>query len=764
MIRRACLLVLLLLSAACTAGDAPSGEVGAWEARAANVTIIRDNWGVPHIYAPTDADAIFGLMYAQAEDDFPRIEENFLNSQGRLAEAEGEEALWRDLRMQLFIDPVEMQALYAESPEWLRALMDAWADGLNYFLHTHPEVQPRVLTRFEPWMALTFSEGSIGGDIERVNLGELQSFYEGLEEARGASGEPVGEGTLRLAAAPEAPTASPTPGPGAVAGRVASALVTPDPELEPVGSNGIAIAPQNTVNGNALLLINPHTSFFFRHEAQVVSDEGLNAYGALTWGQFFIYQGFNETAGWMHTSSSVDNIDEFLETVVERDGGLHYVFGEEERPLTTREVVIRYRTPEGGVGERTFTAYRTHRGPVVRAVDGRWVSVALMEEPLKALIQSYSRTKAANLDEYLEVMATHTNSSNNTLFADAQGNVAYLHSNFIPVRDPSFDYSRPVEGTDPATDWQGVHTIEETPNSINPSTGWAFCTNNWTWSASGSASPRQSDFPSYMDRGTENPRGIHALMLLEGRTDFTLEGLREAAYSSYLPAFARMVPPLVEGWDGLPQGDPLKAGTAEHIGLLRGWDFRWDTESVPTSLAVFWGTELLGQVQGDARAAGVDVYEYAATRTTPVQRLEALASASEQLEGDFGDWRTPWGEINRFQRLTGDIDHPFDDEGVSTPVGFTSARWGSLASFGAAPREGTKKWYGTSGNSFVAVVEFGERVQAVAVTAGGLNNDPDSPHFRDQAGRYATGNLRAVNFYREDVEAAARRTYRPGER
>jgi len=745
MLRRNLVLVLtLLLLGGCSGGGSSSGEVAAWEARAANVTIIRDNWGVPHIYAPTDADAVFGLMYAQAEDDFPRIEENFLNSQGRLAEAEGEEAIWRDLRMQLFIDPVEMQTLYAEAPEWLQALMDGWADGLNYFLHTHPEVQPRVLTRFEPWMALTFSEGSIGGDIERVNLRELQAFYEGMDGARGALGQ--GEEGLR------------------VAGQVASALVTPDPELEPVGSNGIAIAPENTVNGNALLLINPHTSFFFRHEAQVVSDEGLNAYGALTWGQFFIYQGFNETAGWMHTSSSVDNIDEFLETVVERDGGLHYVYGDEERPLETREVVIRYRTAEGGMGERTFTAYRTHRGPMVREVDGRWVSVALMEEPLRALIQSFSRTKAANLDEYLEVMGTHTNSSNNTLFADAEGNIAYLHSNFVPVRDTAFDYTRPVEGSDPATDWQGVHTIEESPNSINPSTGWAFCTNNWTWSASGSASPRQSDFPSYMDRGTENPRGIHALMLLEGADDFTMEGLRAAAYSNYLPAFAQMVPPLVQGWDGLPAGSELKTATAEHVQLLREWDFRWGTESIPTALAVFWGTELLGQIQGDAREAGVDVYEYAATRTTAQQRLEALGAASERLTEDFGDWRTPWGEINRFQRLTGDIDHPFDDEGVSTPVGFTSARWGSLASFGAAPRNDSKKWYGTSGNSFVAVVEFGERVQAVAVTAGGLNNDPASPHFRDQAGRYATGNLRPVHFYREDVEAAARRTYRPGER
>jgi acyl-homoserine-lactone acylase len=732
-----------LAAAGCGAAPAVSDEVARWNARAANVTIIRDDWGVPHIYAPTDADAVFGLMYAQAEDDFPRIERNFLVSQGRLAEAEGESALWQDLRMKLFIDPVEMQRLYGESPAWLRALMDAWADGLNYYLHTHPETQPLVLARFEPWMALTFSEGSIGGDIERVNLPELEAFYGSPDRAVTAAGERAA-GDRRTV--------------------VASALVEPDPELEPTGSNGIAIAPANTVNGNALLLINPHTSFYFRQEAQVVSGEGLNVYGALTWGQFFVYQGFNETAGWMHTSSSADNIDEFLETVVNRDGELRYVYGGEERPLRTRDVTVRYRTEDGRLAERRFTTYRTHRGPIVRSVDDRWVSVALMEEPLKALIQSYARTKAADLGEYLAVMESHTNSSNNTLFADSKGNIAYLHSNFVPVRDTRFDYSAPVDGSNPATDWQRLHTLAESPNAINPATGFAFCTNNWPYSAAGAASPRQRDFPAYMDRGTENPRGLNALMLLQGRTDFTLEGLRDLAYSTYLPAFEIMVPPLVRGWDALPAGDPLKIATADQVRALRDWDLRWSVESVPTSLAVFWGTELLGEVQGRATAAGMDVYEYAARRTTAAERLAALVAASEKLAADFGDWRTPWGEINRFQRLSGAIDLQFDDAAPSVPVGFASARWGSLASFGSTPMNGTKRWYGTRGNSFVAVVEFGERVRAVAVTAGGLNNVPGSRHFDDQVDRYATGDLRPVRFYREDVEAAATRTYRPGQR
>ncbi len=749
------LLPVLFLLISCGPQPSRTEESAAWEARAQRVTIARDDWGIPHIQGPTDADAIFGLMYAQAEDDFNRIEVNFLNSQGRLAEAEGEEEIWRDLRMKLFIDPEEMKVMYQESPQWLKDLMDAWADGLNYYLHTHPEVEPRVLDRFEPWMALTFSEGSIGGDIERVSLRELEAFYATDPESRLAgSHEASGSRFARSDAQLPAPKSGLAP--------VAALADAAGEPWEPTGSNGIAIAPANTRDGNALLLINPHTSFFFRHEAHVTSDQGLNAYGALTWGQFFIYQGFNETAGWMHTSSSADNIDEFLETIVQREDGLYYVYGDEERPVETRQVVVPYRTESGDLAEREFTVYRTHHGPIVREVGGKWVATALMEEPMRALIQSYSRTKARNLEEYLEVMEEHTNSSNNTLFADAEGNIAYLHSNFVPVRNPRIDYSRPVDGSDPATDWQGLHTIEESPNAINPASGWAYCTNNWPYSSAGPDSPRRQAYPPYMDIGTENFRGLHAIMLLEGTRDFTLSSLRDAAYDSYLTGFEELIPALLRAYDAAPASDPLKARLADQIETLRGWDLRWGVESVPTSLAVFMGTELLTIIRDDARNAGASVYDYMITGATSQQLLEALAAASDRLEEDFGSWATPWGEINRFQRLTGDIRQPFSDDEPSTPVGFTSSRWGSLASFGARPYPDTKRWYGTSGNSFVAVVEFGDSVRAVAVTAGGLNNDPASPHFNDQAQRYATGNLRDVYFYPADIRTHTEREYHPG--
>ncbi len=725
------LLFVLVFTVACSSPDAArtrlaptAEEIARWARQAENVTIVRDDWGIPHIRGRSDADAVFGLMYTQAEDDFHRVETNYLNAMGRLAEAEGEDELWRDLRMRLFIDPDSMQAMYARSEPWLQALMTAYADGLNFYLYKHPEVQPRVITRFEPWMALSFSEGSIGGDIERVDLAQLEAFY----------------GKQPVAVAPVVDDGRPP---------------------EPTGSNGIAIAPSNTRNGNALLLINPHTSFFFRAEVQVASDEGLNAYGAVTWGQFFVYQGFNERVGWMHTSSGNDAIDEYLETIVERDGQYFYRHGTEERPVFTSTVIVPFRA-DTGMASRAFTIYRTHHGPIVREADGRWVSVRLMEEPIKALTQSYQRTKARNYDEFRATMQLHTNSSNNTIYADADGTIAYFHANFVPVRDTLFDWSEPVDGSDPATEWGEPLSVENSPFLKNPATGWLYNTNNSPWSAAGPNSPRASDYAPYVETGRENARGLHALRVLEGRTDFTLESLIEAAYDSYLPAFAQLIPSLVAAYDRAPAGDSLKSSLAEPIEVLRTWDYRWAVESVPTALAVFHGEALGRLVAPDARAADLPVDVYMVERATPAQRLAALAAAVDTLTAHFGDWKTPWGEINRFQRLTGDIVQPFSDTGASIPVGFTSARWGSLASFGARAYPGTKRWYGTSGNSFVAAVEFGDSVRAMAVSAGGQSGDRASRHFNDQAERYSTGALREVYFYPAQLQGHVTREYRPG--
>ncbi len=677
-------------------------------AAARNVTIIRDTWGIAHVYGKTDADAVFGMIYTQAEDDFNRVENNYLLSMGRSAEAEGESKIYQDLRMKLFIDPAELKRQYAASPAWLRKLMDAFADGLNYYLAKHPAVKPRVIKHWEPWMALSFTEGSIGGDIEQIRLPALEAFY------------------------------------GKTTPKEIAANILPADE-EPRGSNGIAIAPSHSVSHNSLLLINPHTSFFFRSELQMVSGQGLNAYGAVTWGQFFIYQGFNDRAGWMHTSSKVDSIDEYLETVTQKNGHYFYKYGDGQRPVIETVIAIPYRTATG-MAEKKFTTYRTHHGPVIREANGKWVSYRIMQENIKALQQSYLRTKARNYKEYWKTMELMANSSNNTIYADADGTIAYFHGNYIPRRDTRFDWKKPVDGSIEATEWKGLHTVEESPHLLNPKSGWLFNVNNWPWAGAGESSLKQSDFPAYVDNGVESARGLHAIRVLDGKPAFTLESLLAAAFDTYLPWFDKPLPALFRAYDQTPNPK-----LAQQIELLRNWDHRWAVDSIPTSLAVFWATEMQRKVTEPAGAAEMPASFL----------LDSLAAASQRLQNDFGKWQTPWGEINRFQRLTGDIVQTFNDAGASIPVGFPSAVWGSLASFGARPYPGTKKWYGTSGNSFVAVVEFGKKVRAVAVTAGGESGDPKSPHFNDQANRYSTGNLREVFFYRDQVDAHTERRYKP---
>ncbi len=703
---------------------AKNPETARWVHEAASVTITRDDWGIAHVYGKTDADAVFGMIYAQAEDDFNRVETNYINAMGRLAEAEGEAKIYQDLRMKLFIDPEALKKEYAASPEWLKKLMNAFADGLNFYLHKHPEVTPRVIKHFEPWMALSFTEGSIGGDIERIHLAQLETFYGKVPVSMGASAE--------------------------------------DDEVEePKGSNGIAIAPSNTADHHALLLINPHTSFFFRSELQMVSEEGLNVYGAVTWGQFFVYQGFNDKAGWMHTSSGVNAISEYLETVEKKGTGYVYKYGKDERPVLAKEITVPYKT-DGGMAEKKFTVYGTQHGPIVREADGKWVSVRLMQEPVKALTQSYTRTKAKDYKSFRQTMELHTNSSNNTIFADGDGDIAYFHGNFIPRRDASFDWTKPVDGSNPSTEWKGLLSIDETPHLLNPQSGWLYNSNNWPWSAAGPSSPKKEDFPVYVETGGESARGLHAIRVLQDKKDFTVGSLISAAYDSYLTWFEKPVPCLLKAWDGAAADNPLKAKLAEQIGALRAWDLRWGATSVPTSLAVFWGEDVQKHVAADAKKAGIYMSDYICSKAPPDLLLQSLSAASDRLAADFGAWKTPWGDINRFQRLTGDIVQPFNDAAPSIPVGFTSAVWGSLASFGARPYPGTKKWYGTSGNSFVAAVEFGDKVRARAVTAGGESGNPASPHFNDEAGRYSTGDLREVYFYRTQLQGHTEREYHPG--
>ena len=735
---------LLLLALMCipAAARADHAELARWRQHSQHVRIVRDTWGIAHVYGKSDADAVFGMIYAQAEDDFNRIERNYLNGLGWLAQAEGEKAVYSDLRERLFVDVEQLQEQYCTAPPWLKSLMVAWADGLNYYLWKHSNVNPKVIHRFEPWMALSFTEGSIGGDIESIDLTQLEQFY------GQAAPPPVG----------------PAIRPSSVR-RPAQPVV----EESPGGSNGFAIAPRLSASGHALLWINPHTSYYFRSELQAASEQGLNVYGAVTWGQFFVYQGFNSHNGWMHTSDGGDAIDEYAEDVVDEPDGLYYKYASELKKLRVSQISIPFKRADG-MGTRTFTVYHSHHGPIIRAENAKWIAIKLLLAPVSQLSQSFLRTKTRDYASFRKTQDMRTDTSNNTVYADADGTIAYFHGNFIPKRDTHFDFTHPVDGSNPATEWRGPHAVEETITLLNPSNGWIFNSNNWPFSAAGAQSPKRESYPAYMWTKGENPRGIHAAEVLHDIREVTLDSLIAAGYDAHLTAFDVLLPPLFASFDALASNPPSAAtadAAAHHADLqaaitaLRDWNHRTSADSVATTVAIFWAQELVERKGAEARHAEQPVYDYLVGKLTDAERIAALTAALDKLRADFGRWQTPWGEVNRFQRLTDDIVQPLDDAKPSLPVGFAPAHWGALASFDWSKPRTTKKIYGAVGNSFVAAVEFGPRIRAKAIMSGGASGDPQSTHFTDQALMFTQGRFRDVFFYPEDVRAHAERSYRP---
>lgn len=700
-----------------------------WKDFAGRVTIIRDQWDIPHIFGKSDADAVFGLMYAQAEDDFDRVERNYIEVLGRKAEAFGEQFLYEDLRQRLFIDTNMALQLYQKSPEWLKKLMDAWADGLNYYLYKNPSVKPRLISQFKPWMPLMFSEGSIGGDISTVSAQRLQAFYGKKKQS------------------------------GQEEGRLDPAI--PDGR----GSNGIAVGPSRSASGNAMLLINPHTTFFFRTEVHMVSEEGLNAYGAVTWGQFFIYQGFNENCGWMHTSSSTDVIDEYLEEVNSKKPYM-YKHGNDLKPVITKKVEIKYLT-KGKLESRYFETYFTHHGPVTGKKDNNWITTSLMNNPLDALQQSFLRTKSNGFNTFQSVMQLRTNSSNNTMFADREGNIAYWQGNFIPKRSTGVKTRGLLNGSDPDNDWQGTHELSEIIQFKNPPNGWLQNCNSSPYYAAGNNVKLPAVYPDYMGSANQNFRAVNAIRQLDADSVLSLDEFIGIAYNRSLPAFEILIPALMEAIKSVAVSDADEHRMLkEAYTVFEPWDATWSANSVATTLAIGWGLRLYEFTRQKKKYLppmdDLAIMNMMANQTADTIITRLLIETMRSLEKDFGNWRTPWGELNRFQRITGAADESFSDAKPSFPVPFASAFWGSLATCDGIKPRGAVRQYGISGNSFVAVVEFGRKVNAYTIIPGGHSSNPQSVNFNDQTQGFITPRLKKVNFYRDELEKVAVRIYQPG--
>lgn len=681
------------------------------------------------MYGATDADAVFGLLYAQCEDDFKRVEMNYIEKLGRLAEVKGQSVLYNDLETRLLIDTEAAQADYKKAAPWMKKLLQSFADGFNYYLYKHPEVKPKLLQHFEPWYPLLWTDGSIGAiSTGGLTTAELKTFYSGNSSK--------------------------------------VAYTEREPNVQ-TGSNGFAIAPSKSATGNAMLYINPHTTFYFRPEIQMSSNEGLQAYGAVTWGQFFIYQGFNENCGWMHTSSNVDVADLYAEKIVKKKNQYFYEYEGKLRAVQQKNITILY-LENGKLIPKTFTTYATHHGPIMGERGGKWISLRANNRSMIGLEQSWLRTKSTSFARYQTAMDLKANTSNNTVYADKEGNIAYWHGNFVPKRDLNFNWSKEVDGSIKTTEWQGLHTVAESVHAYNPKNGWLQNCNSTPFTVAGIESPKSQNYPNYMAPDGENFRSLNAVRLLGQNKKYTLEQLIADGYNTKLTAFEYLIPALLNAYAKISAAntDTFK-NLEEPLAILKNWDFHTDEKSVATTLAVEWAYRLdpiLQKVyvnQGEKdQVQNVIAFAEAATAEQLLPQLQAVVA---DLQSKFNTWQVPWGTINRFQRSSGDIDLTFDDEKESLPIGFGPALWGSLPAYKSSYAKNTIKRYGSNGNSFICAVEFGPKVKAKSLLAGGNSGDVNSKHFDDQAEMYQKGVFKDVLFYKEDVLANAKKSYHPGE-
>jgi acyl-homoserine-lactone acylase len=724
------LFALFLLPLYSLAQPFAATEINRWEKQAQQVTIIRDNYGIPHIYGKTDADAVFGLLYAQCEDDFKRVEMNYIEKLGRMAEVKGEAFLYDDLRIRMIIDAGDAKRDYEKAPIWMKKLCHAFADGINYYLYKHPEVKPALLTKFEPWYPYLWTDGSIGAIITAgLTVTDLKNLYTGEE--------PV------------------------------AANKEPDAEENPTGSNGFAFSPKITENGNAILYINPHVTFYFRPEVHMSSEEGLNVYGAVTWGQFFIYQGFNERCGWMHTSSAVDATDSYIEKISKSGNGWAYEYNGKQRKVIEEKIVLKYKNGTS-LETKTINALFTHHGPVMAKQNDQWLSVRADNRIANGLMQCWLRNKANSFVDFKKTLDLKGNISNNTVYADAEGNIAYWHGNRIPKRDTQYNWSKPVDGTTPATEWQGYHNISETVQSINPPNGWLQNCNATPYTVAGVNSPKKESYPLYMAPDGENFRGINAVRTLSEVNRYSIDKVIKAGYDTRLAAFEVLVPALVTAFEkNVAYNDSLYALLIGPVTVLKHWDYHCSENSIATTLAVGWGT-WLGLLKNkmkrfDIRFDQTEKLNEFLKVTPQVDLLYTFYESIKSLEATYGKWQISWGVINRFQRISTDIDNKFDDNKPSLPVGFASSQWGCLPSYISNYFPGTQKRYGEHGNSFVCAVEFGKKIKAKSLLAGGQSGNENSSHFFDQGLMYSKGQFKEVLFYKEDVVKKADKTYHPGE-
>ncbi|HVF30029.1 MAG TPA: penicillin acylase family protein [Pyrinomonadaceae bacterium] len=672
------------------------------EKLAGQVTIYRDTYGVPHVFGRTDASTVFGFAYAQAEDNFWRIEENYMAAIGRSAEIYGERRVERDRVNRALEIPRLAREEYRRLDPHTRSLCDGYAAGLNYYLRQHPEVKPRLLTKFEPWYPLAFirynyyQQGFLNDDALQGSDLQTATIDRGLKESQ--------------------------------------------------GSNGWVIGPSRSATGNAMLFINPHLPFFGSgqvYEGHVHSDTGWNFTGYTRFGFPFPYVGHNENSGWVSTDNAADMTDVYAETFDDPKRPLAYRYGKGYRMAAERTEEIFVKTA-AGLEKRSFKMVRTHHGPIMAARDGKKLAVRMAKfESDGWLREWYLMTRAKSVADLKRAMAPLNMLFGNVMYADRQGDTFYLYNSAVPRRDPGFDWKKVVDGSDPATEWKGYHTIDELPQMTNPKTGWMQNCNTTPFLLTSEGNPDPKKFPSYMVQEGDNLRGETSRKILAAHPRFTFDEWQRAAFDTYvigadkyLPAVVAAVKKRVEANGRLR--DPFQ--------LLSSWDRRSSTESIAMTLYVLTldGAEEEG-MRDDAKIA------------------DAFAKVIAGLENDFGTWRVPWGEISRLQRYNEVSGETFSDDRLSIPVPGMGGREGGVFTYHAVPQRGLKRRYGVAGGTYISVVEFAPKVRGMSVHVFGASGDPKNKHFMDQSLLYARGEFKPAWLPLEDIKANLERAYRPGE-
>jgi acyl-homoserine lactone acylase PvdQ len=686
----------------------PAGRPPQPHPLAARVTIYRDSYGIPHVFGETDAATVFGFAYAQAEDNFWRLEDNYIRALGRRTEVEGAGGLTSDRRNRALEIPRLAREEYRRLPRAMRALLDGFAAGLNQYLADHPDVKPRLLTRFEPWYPLAFIR---------------YTYYQtGFFWSVGFRRE-----DLELAALHPASAAPPD---------------GEEDRRDALGSNGWVIGPSRSATGHAMLFINPHLPFFGPgqvYEGHVHSRaSGWNFTGYTRFGFPFPYVGHNESLGWVSTDNAADQAD--LYTVSLDSDGTRYRYGNGYRPLITWTETLLMKT-DSGLVPRTVTFQKTHQGPILGTREGKPLALRMAKIAADGWLEEwYHMTRARTVGQLRAAMRPLNMLFGNVMAADAAGNTWYLYNGAVPVRDPRFDWSGPVDGSDPATEWKGYHTIDQLPELSNPAAGWMQNCNTTPFRLTVTGNPDSTRFPRYMVGEGDNWRGLASRRILGATPRFTWEEWVRAAFDGYVIAADSLLPGL------LRDSSDASGMTREALAVLAKWDRRADTASVAMTVFDRWRDAL-----GDDRRASED----------RARRL-ALDSALTLLLRDWGTWRVTWGEFNRLQRLDERVDQQPSDERPSLPVRGAGPWHGTVFTYNVRPTPGQKRRYGWAGGSYVSVVEFGPAVRRLAVHTMGVSGDPTSPHYFDQARLYARGEFRQAWFTLEEIRANLEREYRPG--